>query len=131
MAGTDDIVRELHGDLARKYRLHGSEVVRLWSSFTKAQRTNAIRQGAAEGVVLKHRNDVSIGDVCKFIPEWNLSDLIDPETTTLTDLLHYRATTTLSEQYRGGHPLNPGNGDHGHILEMQRTRNLRHVNEDL
>lgn len=122
-------VKELHRDLKRKYRLHGSKLETLWRSFGKGLRTEAMQAGAAEGSILKHRNDASLGVVCKLVPEWNFRDVTKPDSDFLLDLLRYRATTTLLEQYSGDHPLNSPGGDYGHIMDMIRTRNLRHVDE--
>lgn len=83
--------------------------------------------GAMEGEVLKHSRDASLGHVCKFIPEWNLKDITDPESNLLLDVLKHRATTSLSEQYRNGH--NGTAGDLNLIDEMARTQNLRHVED--
>lgn len=100
------VVKELHCDLRRKYRLHGPKVETLWRSFDKGLRTRAMKVGAAPGSLLKHRNDVSLGVVCKLVPEWNLRDVTDPDSDFLLHLLRFRATTTLLEQYGMQHPLN-------------------------
>ncbi|ROV99789.1 hypothetical protein VSDG_03001 [Cytospora chrysosperma] len=121
-----DVVKDLHQDLARKYRLHGSKVEEIWTSFDKAQRTKAMKAGAADGVVLKHRMDPTLGNVSKIIPEWNLKDITEPGSDFLLQLLRHRATQPLMHQYAAG--MRPGEpGDHGFIDEMMRTRNLRHV----
>ncbi|KAF3764005.1 hypothetical protein M406DRAFT_341360 [Cryphonectria parasitica EP155] len=129
MAQTDAgvVIRELHQDLARKYRLHGPTIETLWRGFTRAQRTKAIKEGAAEGVVLKNRMDPSMGEVYKLLPEWNLRDVTE-SSDFLPNLLRYRATTKLMEQYSEHHLMNPG-GDLGFITTMMQTRNLRHVDE--
>lgn len=126
-AGT--VVLELHRDLQRKYRLHGSKVETLWRSFDQGQRTRAMEAGAVPGSLLKHRDDASLGVVCKLAPEWNLRDVTEPGSDYFLRLLRYRATTTLLDQYRGDHPLNSSGGDYTHITHMIRTRNLRHINE--
>lgn len=113
-------LKDLHHDLARKYRIHGPKIETIWKSFTKAQRTKAVKDGAADGAVLKHRSDPSLGNVCKIVPEWNLRDITEPGSDFLLDLLRFRATTPLMGQY---------GVDRQHILEMMRTRNLRHVDE--
>ncbi|KAF5714562.1 hypothetical protein FMUND_7371 [Fusarium mundagurra] len=80
-----------------------------------------------EGQVLKHSRDASLGNVCKFIPEWNLKDITDPDSDLLLDILKHRAKKSLTEQYRSGH--NGTAGDLDLIDEMTRTRNLRHVDD--
>lgn len=92
------VIKDLHLDLARKYRIHGPKVETIWKSFSTAQRIKALRDGASNGKVLKHRNDASMGSVCKMMPEWNLQDLTQPG-DYLLHLLRGRATTTLMEQY--------------------------------
>ncbi|KUI70448.1 hypothetical protein VM1G_11724 [Cytospora mali] len=111
-----DLLRDLHGDLARKYKLHGS----------KGQRIKALKAGAADGVVLRHRADPSLENVCKLIPEWNLKDITEPCSDFLLDLLHHRATQPLMYQYAMG--MKAGDpGDLDFIMEMMRTRGLRHT----
>lgn len=121
-----EVVRDLHMGLTRKYRIHGSNVEEIWSSFDKAQRTKALKAGAAGGVVLKHRMDPTMGNVSKMIPEWNLKDITEPRSDFLMVFLRHRATQPLFQQYATG--MRPGGpGDHEFIVEMMRTRNLRHV----
>ncbi|CAG7558740.1 unnamed protein product [Fusarium equiseti] len=126
-ASTPEMIQELHGDLKRKWKAHGPKVETAWRSFNKLQRTKCMKAGAVEGQVLKHSRDASLGNVCKFIPEWNLKDITDPESNLFLDLLKHRATTSLSEQYRNGH--NGTAGDLDLIDEMARTQNLRHVDD--
>ncbi|KAF9873519.1 hypothetical protein CkaCkLH20_08978 [Colletotrichum karsti] len=122
-----DAVKELHADLRRKYQIHAAKLETAWRSFDKAQRTRCIRAGAADGVVLKHNLDISLGSVYKFLPEWNLRDITEPGSDFLLDLLKHRATTTLEQQYING--PNDGPGDHEYIVEMMQKKNLRHVAE--
>ncbi|KAI0123759.1 hypothetical protein BJ170DRAFT_703838 [Xylariales sp. AK1849] len=112
-----DVTRDLHRDLARKWRNHGARTEELWRSF-------AFKAGLAEGSVLKHSQDTSLGNVYKFTPEYNLQDITAPG-EFLLDMLKHRATKSLEEQYISGFNSRPG--DH-HITQMMRTRNLQHVN---
>ncbi|KAM0425643.1 hypothetical protein ACHAPT_009175 [Fusarium lateritium] len=120
-----EMVKDLHQDLARKWRVHGTKVEAVWRSLNKAERTRCLKAGAAEGVVLKHPLDASMGVVYKYIPEWNLRDITEPGSDFLLDLLKHRATTSLLQQYFEG--VNGGPGDRGHIIEMMQKKNLRHV----
>ncbi|CAJ0554385.1 Ff.00g128980.m01.CDS01 [Fusarium sp. VM40] len=120
------MIKELHGDLARKYKTHGAKVEAAWRSFNRLQRAKCMKDGMAEGAVLKHSSDTSLGNVYKFIPEWNLADLTDPKSDRLLDILKHRATTSLSEQYSEG--VNGSPGDFELIDEMTKKKNLRHVN---
>ncbi|RFN43320.1 ipa protein [Fusarium flagelliforme] len=126
-ASSSEMIRELHGDLKRKWKAHGPKVETAWRSFNKSQRAKCMKAGAMEGQVLKHSRDALLGNVCKFIPEWNLEDVTDPESNLFLDVLKHRATTSLSEQYRNGH--NGTAGDLDLIDEMARTRNLRHIDD--
>ncbi|KAG5791984.1 hypothetical protein H9Q69_008968 [Fusarium xylarioides] len=126
-ANSSEMIRELHSDLRRKWKAHGPKVETAWRSFNKAQRAKCMKAGAMEGQVLKHSRDASLGNVCKFIPEWNLKDITDPDSDLLLDILKHRAKKSMTEQYRSGH--NGTAGDLDLIDEMTRTRNLRHVDD--
>ncbi|KAK4234342.1 ipa protein [Achaetomium macrosporum] len=119
------LLKELHADLGRKYKKHEAAIETLWRSFDTTQRAACLRAGAAEGVVLRHSTDESLGDVCKFIPECNLRDIADSGPDFLLDLIKYRGTTSLLQQYCEGDRGGPG--DHEVIAEMERKRGLRHV----
>lgn len=123
----EGVVKDLHYDLARKYRVHGSKVEQIWPSLSQAQRTEVMKAGAADGVVLKHSSDISLGNVYKLIPEWNLRDVTAPQSDFFLHLLKHRATTSLTEQYTCGVDGSPG--DYELITEMMRTKNLRHVED--
>ncbi|KAF4974893.1 hypothetical protein FZEAL_8259 [Fusarium zealandicum] len=123
---TGDMVVDLHQDLARKYRTHGPRIEEIWRSFDKAQRTKCLKSGAAEGVVLKHPLDTSLGVVYKVVPEWNSRDITEPGSDFLLRQLKHRATKSLFDQYAAGPDGGPG--DHAFIDEMVRTKGLRHVN---
>jgi len=118
-------LKDLHGDLSRKYKIHGAKIETIWRSFDRHKRAKCFTAGAADGVVLQHSQDTSMGAVYKFVPELNLRDITEPGSDFLLDLLRHRSTTSLVEQYRSG-PAG-GLGDHAFILEMMRTRNLRHA----
>ncbi|KAH9206767.1 hypothetical protein DL95DRAFT_347196 [Leptodontidium sp. 2 PMI_412] len=126
MEGKPEAIKELREDLARKYHIHGTKVEQLWRSFDRGQRAKALKAGAAEGVVLKDPRDRSMGNVYKIIPEMNLRDLVEPA-EYLLDILKYRATKSLAEQYAEG--PNGGPGDSAVILNSMRMYNLRHVDE--
>ncbi|KAI1458571.1 hypothetical protein F4805DRAFT_474150 [Annulohypoxylon moriforme] len=121
-----DLLKSLQGDLRRKYQLHGSRIEQIWNSLSQADRSKAMKAGAADGAVLKHPLDSTLGSVCKFLPDWNLRDVTAPDSDYFLRLLKHRATKSLEEQYREGFDNRPG--DHAHILSMMETRGLRHVN---
>ncbi|KAF2969081.1 hypothetical protein GQX73_g4460 [Xylaria multiplex] len=127
MQGSSDpeFVEDLRRDLARKYGSHGPRLEQLWRGMKPAQRAKAMRAGTPDGVVLKHSQDASMGNVYKFIPEWNLRDITAAGSDFLLRMLEYRATTSLEDQYISGFDNSPG--DHAHIVDMMRTRNLRHT----
>ncbi|CVL06140.1 uncharacterized protein FMAN_03873 [Fusarium mangiferae] len=124
-ANSSEIIRELHGDLQRKWKAHGPKVETAWRSFNKAQRAKCMKAGSADGVVLKHSSDVSLGNVYKFIPEWNLEDITAPNSDFLLDILKHRANNSLFEQYAQG--ISGTLGDRHLIEKMVREKNLRHV----
>ncbi|KAI3575581.1 hypothetical protein IWW34DRAFT_703859 [Fusarium oxysporum f. sp. albedinis] len=124
-ANSSEMIRELHGDLQRKWNAHGPKVETAWRSFNKAQRAKCMKAGSADGVVLKHSSDVSLGNVYKFIPEWNLADITEPNSDFLLNILKHRATKALFEQYAEG--VSGTLGDRHLIEKMVREKNLRHV----
>ncbi|KAI4645040.1 hypothetical protein J4E93_005839 [Alternaria ventricosa] len=82
-----------------------------------------MRAGSHEGAVLKHAGDTSLGNVYKFVPEWNLHDMTAPSSDLLLDLLKHRATLSLKDQYTTG--LKGVPGDYGHIVFMMEKKNLK------
>ncbi|KAH6604786.1 ipa protein [Trichoderma cornu-damae] len=119
-----EAAKELHGDLALKYKTHASKIDAMWRSFDKNQRARCLKAGAADGAVLRHSLDTSLGSVCKIIPELNLHD-ISTEPEFLLDHLKHRGTTSLFQQYCEG--ARGRLGDRNFILDMMEKRNLRHV----
>ena len=93
------VIKDLHSDLAWKYAKYGATIETFWRSFDKRKRTKCMKDGSRNGEVLKHSLDASLGNVCKFIPEWNLRDITDPNSGLLLSMLRHRATTSLVEQY--------------------------------
>jgi hypothetical protein len=86
-----------------------------------------MKAGAADGAVLKHPTDRSLGNVYKFLPEWNLRDITDPNSTSLLDILKHRAAHSPWEQYAEG--VNGGPGDHEVIVSSMRSQGLRHIDD--
>jgi hypothetical protein len=123
----DSTVRDLHRDLVRKYKTHGSRVEQMWPHLGQEQREKILRAASHDGSILEHPLDTRLGNVCKLIPEWNLRDIVSPSSNSLLDILKHRATATLQEQYICG--VNEGPGDHEHIVDMMQTRNLRLVDD--
>lgn len=60
---TPDVLKELYRDLAAKYKKHEATIEQYWMSFDQAQRTECIKAGAYEGIVLRHSRDKSMGNV--------------------------------------------------------------------
>ncbi|KAM0253063.1 hypothetical protein ACHAQJ_007439 [Trichoderma viride] len=117
-------LKELHSDLAWKYKAHASKIETIWRSFDKNQRAKCLKAGAADGAVLRHSLDASLGNVCKIVPELNLQDISTGPEFLLGHLRH-RGTTSLFQQYCDGAHGQPG--DRNFILEMMQKRNLRHA----
>ncbi|KAI3396544.1 hypothetical protein diail_12068 [Diaporthe ilicicola] len=120
-----EVLKDLHEDLVRKYRLHGAKVAEIWRSFDKAQRSRAMKAGAKDGVVLRHRRDPLLPGAARLSPEWNLQDITEPGSDFLLDLLRHRATTSLIDQYAKGMD-ETALGDYAFISEMVRTKGLRY-----
>lgn len=120
----DEALRELHSDLAAKYQRHGPRVIQMWTSLSQAQREKVVRAGSIEDGVLQHSQDIRLGEVYKYIPEWNIRDLTASSPDHLLDMLKYRTTTSLTVQYKVG--VNGDPGDYLFILDMMRRKNLRH-----
>lgn len=121
---TAAVLKELHSDLARKYRNHAAAIETMWRSFSKSQREKCLKIGFAGGAVLRYSGDRSLGDAYKMVPELNLQD-ISTEPSFLLDHLKHRSTTSLFEQYCDGVHGRPG--DCNFILEMMATKNLRYA----
>lgn len=119
----DETLKELHSDLARKYRRHGPQIEQRWRMLSQEERTSVMRSGSHEGAVLKHSEDTSLENVYKFIPEWNIRDIASPSSDLFLDMLKYRATVPLQTQYTSGFNGRPG--DHAHIVDMMQRKNLR------
>lgn len=125
----DETVKDLHRDLARKFRRHGSRIEQMWRSLGQEQREKIIRDGSHDGLVLKDPLDTSLGNVYKLTPEWNIRDITPPSSDFLLDILKHRATTPLHAQYTSG--VNGGPGDHAHIVDMMQRKNLQLVNASM
>ncbi|TGJ87658.1 hypothetical protein E0Z10_g1154 [Xylaria hypoxylon] len=127
MQGSSDpeLVEDLRRDLARKYRTHGPRLRQLWPGMGPAQRARAMKAGTPDGAVLKHSQDPSMGNVCKFMPEWNLRDVTAAGSDFLLRMLEHRATKSLEDQYISG--VGNGPGDYELVVDMMHTRNLRHA----
>lgn len=115
---------EIHQDLARKWKLHSARLEKTWRSMDQKTRLEAVKAGAADGVVLKNPSDTSLGNVHKFIPEWNTHEIAAVGSDFLLDMLRYRGTTTLEEQYHSGVDGKPG--DYEVIMHSMQKKNLRH-----
>jgi hypothetical protein len=119
----DETVKELHRDLKGRFQRHGTRLEQIWRSLNQEQRTKILKDGAHEGKVLKNSSDTSMGNVYKFIPEWNLHDITTPSSDYLLDILKHRATTSLQTQYKSG--AKGGPGDHAYIVGMMQRKNLK------
>ncbi|KAL6232785.1 hypothetical protein BDW75DRAFT_216793 [Aspergillus navahoensis] len=125
-----EFLKELRRDLLRKYELHGERVGDIWRSWSPAQRTKALMAGAAEGIMLKSRNDRSLGSTRLLIPEWNIQDLTapSPDPSTLMVHLRHRALSPLIEQYAQGPNRQPGDAAvifHGMERGLQYSETYR------
>ncbi|PWY81741.1 hypothetical protein BO94DRAFT_470188 [Aspergillus sclerotioniger CBS 115572] len=117
------LVKTFHSDLKQKYDRQGTKVEKIWRTFGKAKREKILRAGAVSGRVLECPTDRGLGELYKLIPEWNLFDITEPGSDYLLDHLHYRATTSLTDQYDQGIDRAPGDADF--IETSMRVHNLR------
>lgn len=121
-----DVVRDLHKELGRRYVLHHLRVRERWRSLGKTQRIEVFRAGAADGAVLKHPQDHTLGTACLLIPEWNELHITNPDSDHLLTLIEHRASKTLNEQYARGIGDN-FLGDRDLITVMMQQRGLAHT----
>jgi hypothetical protein len=119
----DEAIKELHRDLASKYRQHGSRIEEMWGSLSQEERKKIMKGGSRDGAVLEHAEDTSLENVYKFIPEWNIRDITSPSSNVFLDMLKHRATSPLQVQYTTGFNGRPG--DHAHIVDMMKRKNLK------
>ncbi|KAK0615104.1 hypothetical protein B0T17DRAFT_619923 [Bombardia bombarda] len=117
-----DTIKVLHSDLARRDKMHGHTIDKMWRSFDNKTRASCMTAGARNGEVLRHSEDQSMGTVCYSIPEWNIQELANSGPDFMLDMLKHRATTTLFEQYAQG--VNGRLGDHGLICKFVRERQV-------
>ncbi|KAK0714406.1 hypothetical protein B0T21DRAFT_415643 [Apiosordaria backusii] len=117
MTNLGEVVVDLHSDLVNKYRKHAAGIERIWRTLSPAQRTACMKAGVLDGQVLEHPLDCKLGDTYKLVPEWNLQDITKEGSDYFLDLLRFRATTELWDQYAMG--LNNGPGDHAHIENLR------------
>jgi hypothetical protein len=122
----NETIKELHRDLAKKYRQHGPRIEQMWRSLSAEQRKKIMQAGSRDGAVLKHAEDTSLENVYKFIPEWNIRDITSPSSDFFLDMLKHRATSSLQAQYTDGFGGRPG--DHAHIVDMMKRKNLKLIN---
>lgn len=64
-----DVVKELDRHLKRKYQVHGTRIEQIWRSLGKKRRTEVVKEGVADGELISHPTDPSLGDFpCKIMP---------------------------------------------------------------
>lgn len=105
------LLRQLRADLERKYKQHGQRLQIYWTSFDHSKRAACIKAGTLDGAVLNNRQDTSLGQVHRIMPEWNLRDLALSGPSVLLDMMKFRATTSLFDQYRTGPNDTPGDAE--------------------
>ncbi|KAI8942788.1 hypothetical protein NX059_000831 [Plenodomus lindquistii] len=119
----NETVRNLHQDLVHKFQRHDSRIEEMWRSLGQKERESILRDASVDRSVLADPHDTSLGHVCRLIPEWNLRDLTPPSSDILLDILKYRATTPLTEQYISG--VDGAVGDYEHIVNSMRRHDFR------
>ncbi|PYI09466.1 hypothetical protein BO78DRAFT_438093 [Aspergillus sclerotiicarbonarius CBS 121057] len=118
-------VRALHSELEKKYKDHGPRIEEIWRTYEKPKRERMVSSVIDSGLALRHATDTTLGDEYKFVPEWNIRDLSDPNSDYLLHHLRHRATRPLIEQFYEG--LYKGPGDEAFIKSSMHHNNLRHM----
>ena len=119
-------LKELYSELGQKYVIHRAKIERVWRSFTPSQRAAALKFAAGpKGKILQHRDDQSLEDLWKLVPELNLRAIAGGSSTYFLRLLKHRSTVTLRKQYSDG-PGGPNTwGDHTIICKSIEKKDLR------
>lgn len=94
-------VQELYHDLGRKHRNVGSKVDAIWRKFTPMQRAKAMKESTGDGLVLKHSRDRRLGELYRYIPEYNLQDMTSKPEHFL-NVFKFRASIPLYQQLYEG-----------------------------
>ncbi|KAL3442961.1 hypothetical protein BJX65DRAFT_211484 [Aspergillus insuetus] len=118
------LLKQLQRDLSRKYQVHGTRIEEIWRSWGPTKRAEALRAGAANGEVLRHSSDTSMGNVHLIIPEINLQQLAGPDPDFFLSRLRHRATHTIHQQYLEGPDGWPGDGQ---VIRSNMLQGLRHL----
>jgi hypothetical protein len=113
-------VQELYHDLARKHRNVGTKVDAIWRKFTPKQREEAMRESTGDGEVLKHSRDRRLGELHKYIPEYNFQDMTS-EPEHFLNIFKFRASTELYRQLYYGANEGPGDREVIEKTAMQWT----------
>ena len=94
-------IQELYHDLGRKHHNVGTKVDGIWRNFDQKQREKAMRASVGDGKLLKHGRDRRLGDLYKYIPEYNLQDMTS-EPEHFLNIFQFRASTPLYHQLYEG-----------------------------
>ncbi|EED12217.1 hypothetical protein TSTA_002810 [Talaromyces stipitatus ATCC 10500] len=124
--GTARFLRAIHIGLHQKYLAHSERIEQLWRSFTPDQRDLIFRAGLKSDQVLQTPDDKSLGASYAVVSEMNLHD-IKSSPDYFLDHFEFRATTSLTEQYRTG--LEGALGDHQVIMRSKIARNPEFLKE--
>ncbi|KAI0509564.1 hypothetical protein F5B22DRAFT_657949 [Xylaria bambusicola] len=128
-----ELVKLLHCDLYRKIHRHLLYIWNFWDSLSPAQRTMYVRRGAhdnevpesLEGALESWRRDF------RLVPEWNIKEIVNPDSPYFYIRLRLRAERPLPWQVQFGHSVVTGdwgrNGDHAFISTLINEKTIRHV----
>ncbi|PFH61501.1 hypothetical protein XA68_17158 [Ophiocordyceps unilateralis] len=108
-----ELVRELHSNLALRYRTHVTAIEAIWRSLDKDQQAACLEAGKKEEKkMLEYPVDRALGTVGEIANNINLlnDDLLDSE--LFLDILHWRSSSSLLDQYCSGFAGCSGDGDH-------------------
>ena len=104
----DELLRDMHDDLAGRYKKQGAAMEIAWRSLGKRQRRVALFAAASYGYVCKGEDSPMWTIFNGFMHEVKVVDLVKAGSNAVLEIFKYRATRGLFEQYTGESPDIPG-----------------------
>ncbi|OHE92492.1 hypothetical protein CORC01_12210 [Colletotrichum orchidophilum] len=104
------LLRQTHHELVRLYEQHGPALVSYWKRLEQLDRDALMKNGSTCFILRNADSPCTV--FSHFLgPEWNAEQITNPDSDAFLDILHHRATTSLSEQFRNGMNGAPGDCD--------------------
>ncbi|KAF9880253.1 hypothetical protein CkaCkLH20_02207 [Colletotrichum karsti] len=93
-----EVLREIHGDLAHRWRRHATTIEAIWSALTKNQRARCLLAAWTDLPLMSNHQDPTVRKKTQlWMPERDLQSLA-ANPACLLDQLNHRATTSLQHQ---------------------------------